>query len=106
VLLSPGHGCRGRFLQIGRSLPKALAESPIVDHEGLVPLIQHLIDFPHEGHEDRKRLQEPTRDLGNGDLVALLRRQPCSKFAKRSRWGTRRHPWPAVGIVVRAAERR
>src|SRR4249920_3056805 len=103
--LRPLDGVGSSLTDICRCQAEALAESPVVNHERLLPLVGHLVELSKQRAEDGDRLDHPSRNLTHADVAAQLRSEPEDEFLQRACGSARQHPWPAVHVRLCATER-
>ena len=85
MLQRPFDSCGSRFARILGRLVESFSEPSVIDHEWLVPLIEHLVEFSHQGHRHGHRLHDPPRQPGSSELSSRRARQPRDEVSKRTR---------------------
>lgn len=102
----PGDGGRGGRLGWRRLQAEAGAQAAVVDDERRIPLVAHLDEFPHQGHEHAGGLEHPDGQWGEPDVAPQLLGAALRQRAQRRRGFAGQHPGAAVGVVVGAAQGR
>jgi len=96
----------GSPLGFGRLRVESRAKTPVVDDEGLIPLVHHLVNLPNHRHCEPECFHKKARHRGEPYVAAKITRKARHERAHRLGRRAREHPGLAVRIVAGGPQRR